>query len=278
MLVICWSLRWKPCVHCIVISSLQSLLVFLLGGCTNDIGKFPGSGSNWSCSCRPTPEPQQRQIQVTSATYAIAHGNARSLTHWASPRIELASSWILVRFLTCWATTGTPLPAILQGQYQPNIHRSCQLRLWCVVFSLCSIRYFWRRHPQLRRVELNFISLFWPSLRNGIQAAYEDSDKDLVFVFKGYCLRFLSYFSSSWWEGKAFFVVPSRFKEGSQWESYTDWTFARDLGSVPSLALIAVWTWAGCTRLRPQFSRLQNEKTLLDHLSCSSTLIPDKIF
>uniref|UniRef100_A0A8D1MS30 Peptidase metallopeptidase domain-containing protein n=1 Tax=Sus scrofa TaxID=9823 RepID=A0A8D1MS30_PIG len=46
-------------------------------------------------------------------------------------------------------------------------------------------KYFWRRHPQLRRVELNFISLFWPSLRNGIQAAYEDSDKDLVFVFKG---------------------------------------------------------------------------------------------
>ncbi|XP_037361614.1 neutrophil collagenase [Talpa occidentalis] len=46
-------------------------------------------------------------------------------------------------------------------------------------------KYFWRRHPQLRRVELNFISLFWPSLPNGIQAAYEDVDRDLVFLFKG---------------------------------------------------------------------------------------------
>ncbi|XP_008688370.1 neutrophil collagenase [Ursus maritimus] len=46
-------------------------------------------------------------------------------------------------------------------------------------------KYFWRKHPQMRRVELNFISLFWPSLPNGIQAAYEDEDKDLVFLFKG---------------------------------------------------------------------------------------------
>nr|XP_051683175.1 neutrophil collagenase [Oryctolagus cuniculus] len=46
-------------------------------------------------------------------------------------------------------------------------------------------KYFWRRHPWLRRVELNFISLFWPSLPNGIQAAYEDFDRDLVFLFKG---------------------------------------------------------------------------------------------
>ncbi|XP_037007784.2 neutrophil collagenase [Artibeus jamaicensis] len=46
-------------------------------------------------------------------------------------------------------------------------------------------KYFWRRHPQLQRVDLNFISLFWPSLPSGIQAAYEDSDRDLVFLFKG---------------------------------------------------------------------------------------------
>ncbi|XP_045873752.1 neutrophil collagenase [Meles meles] len=46
-------------------------------------------------------------------------------------------------------------------------------------------KYFWRRHPQLRNVELSFISLFWPSLPDGIQAAYEDVDEDLVFLFKG---------------------------------------------------------------------------------------------
>ena len=32
----------------------------------------------------------------------------RSLTHWAKPGVEAASSWILVGFLTHWATTGTP--------------------------------------------------------------------------------------------------------------------------------------------------------------------------
>ena len=37
----------------------------------------------------------QSQIWVTSATYTIAHGNARSLTHWTGPGIEPSSSWIL---------------------------------------------------------------------------------------------------------------------------------------------------------------------------------------
>uniref|UniRef100_A0A8C5L8E9 Matrix metallopeptidase 8 n=1 Tax=Jaculus jaculus TaxID=51337 RepID=A0A8C5L8E9_JACJA len=46
-------------------------------------------------------------------------------------------------------------------------------------------KYFWRRHPQLHQVDLNFISLFWPALPSGIQAAYEDIDRDLVFLFKG---------------------------------------------------------------------------------------------
>ncbi|XP_004689106.1 PREDICTED: neutrophil collagenase [Condylura cristata] len=46
-------------------------------------------------------------------------------------------------------------------------------------------KYFWRRHPQLQMVEQNFISLFWPSLPSGIQAAYEVVSRDLVFLFKG---------------------------------------------------------------------------------------------
>ena len=34
------------------------------------------------------------------ATYDTAHGNIRSLTHWARPGIEFASSWILVGLIT----------------------------------------------------------------------------------------------------------------------------------------------------------------------------------
>ena len=73
-------------------------LVFLLfrGG----IWRFPGRGSNQSYSCRLTPQPQPRQIRAMSANYTTAHGNARSLTHQVRPRIELATSWFLVRFIS----------------------------------------------------------------------------------------------------------------------------------------------------------------------------------
>ena len=39
------------------------------------------------------------QIQDTSSTYTTAHNNIGSLTHWTRPRIQPASSWILVRFI-----------------------------------------------------------------------------------------------------------------------------------------------------------------------------------
>ena len=50
--------------------------------------------ATWDPRCLwPTPQLLQRQI----------------LTHWMRPGIKPTASWILVRFLTCWATTGTPL-------------------------------------------------------------------------------------------------------------------------------------------------------------------------
>ena len=45
--------------------------------------------------------------QVACVTYTTAHGNAGSSTHWVRPGIEPAPPWILVRFVTCWATTGS---------------------------------------------------------------------------------------------------------------------------------------------------------------------------
>ena len=59
-----------------------------------------GVKSYQSYSCRPMPQPQQHQIRAVSAAYTTAYGNARSLTHWARPGIEPASSWILVRFIS----------------------------------------------------------------------------------------------------------------------------------------------------------------------------------
>lgn len=77
-----------------------------------------------------------------------------------------------------------------------------------VNIAFYSIRYIWRRHPQLQRVELSSISLFWPSLPSGIEAAYEDFDRDLIFLFKGNFLKFSSYLflPEGWVQG--FFVIP----------------------------------------------------------------------
>ena len=52
--------------------------------------------SSYSCRLRPQPH----RIQALSSTYTIAHGNARSLAHWARPGIKPTSSWILVRFIS----------------------------------------------------------------------------------------------------------------------------------------------------------------------------------
>ena len=58
--------------------------------------------------------PQQRRIWATSATYTTAHCNTRSLSHWAKPGIKPATSWFLVGFTNCWATTGTPFFPLLE--------------------------------------------------------------------------------------------------------------------------------------------------------------------
>ena len=46
-------------------------------------------------------------IRAAAADLGYSHSDTGSLTHWARPGIEWASSWILVGFITCKATTGT---------------------------------------------------------------------------------------------------------------------------------------------------------------------------
>ena len=80
---------------------------FFFKGWTRSIWKFP-----------------KGRIEATAAGLHHSHSNNRSelclrptpqlmavpaLTHWAGLGIEPASSWILVRFINCWATKRTPL-------------------------------------------------------------------------------------------------------------------------------------------------------------------------
>ncbi|XP_015277103.1 PREDICTED: stromelysin-1-like [Gekko japonicus] len=44
---------------------------------------------------------------------------------------------------------------------------------------------FWRKRPQVSEVEFHPISSFWSFLPSGVDAAYENTDKDEVVVFKG---------------------------------------------------------------------------------------------
>lgn len=46
-----------------------------------------------------------------------------------------------------------------------------------------------RKHPARTEAELNFISLFWPRLPSGIQAAYENIERDEITFFKGNSMR-----------------------------------------------------------------------------------------
>ena len=73
-------------------------------------------GSNRSCSCRPMPQPQQHQIEVISVTYITACGNARFLTHWARPGIDLTSSLMLYQILNLLSHNGNSMQSCLKLQ------------------------------------------------------------------------------------------------------------------------------------------------------------------
>ena len=62
--------------------------------------EVPRLGVELELSCQPMPQSQPRRIWAMSVTYTTAHGHPRSLTNWARPGIEPASSWILVGFIT----------------------------------------------------------------------------------------------------------------------------------------------------------------------------------
>ena len=120
-------------------------------------------GSNQSPNRRPTPQPQQHGIQATSATYATAHGDAGSLTHWARPGIKPASSWTLVRFVYCWVTTGTPKIFIFLNSYVLKNFP----KILCMGIPLIILKRFWHLKFFMHSAILHDVSadesLWWNS-------------------------------------------------------------------------------------------------------------------
>ena len=70
--------------------------------------EVPGQGDESELQLRRMPQPQLQQwgIWTASATCTTACKNAGSLTHWASPGIEPASSWTLCLFLNLLSHKG----------------------------------------------------------------------------------------------------------------------------------------------------------------------------
>ena len=111
-------------------------LILFFNGCTCDIWKFPGQGSNWSCSCRPAPQPQQHWIRAAYVSYTAACGNSESLTHWVRPGIKPTSSQgqyqvfnletpLTQFFRYKWeGLTGEPLSALLESTIFNFLERS----------------------------------------------------------------------------------------------------------------------------------------------------------
>ena len=58
---------------------------------------------------------------------------ARSLTHWGRPGIKPASSWILVRFITCRATMGTAWLEVLGLQKSDKLKFKTLVNAGCLI-------------------------------------------------------------------------------------------------------------------------------------------------
>ena len=72
-------------------------------------------------------------------TYTTAHGNAGSLTHWARPRTEPATSCFSVGFVNHCATTGTPRPTfkIIKELYPASTTPSLDVILKSTIKAAC---------------------------------------------------------------------------------------------------------------------------------------------
>ena len=83
--------------------------------------------------------------RAAAASLHHSHSNARSLTHWVRPWIELESSWVLAGFITCWVTTGIPQMHIflhlifLVHQYSFLLYLSCFRHIHLVPFFFIKI-------------------------------------------------------------------------------------------------------------------------------------------
>ena len=72
--------------------------------------------SHWNTGSKPSLQPTPQLVATPDPLTQIKHIYYRGVR----PGIERASSWILVGFLTCWATMGTPTKFIFRWAFTPS--------------------------------------------------------------------------------------------------------------------------------------------------------------
>ena len=82
--------------------------------------EVPRLGTKLKLQLLATATATAMQDRASSPSYTTAHGKARSLTHFARPGVKPTSSWIIVGFITHWATTGTPSSVWKQLSYNQH--------------------------------------------------------------------------------------------------------------------------------------------------------------
>ncbi|XP_027014203.1 collagenase 3-like [Tachysurus fulvidraco] len=77
-----------------------------------------------------------------------------------------------------------PVPPVTPNACDPNLALDAvtTLRGEKIFFK---DRFFWRVHPQLTNTEQYLIKFFWPTLPDNIDAAFEHTSADLVYIIKG---------------------------------------------------------------------------------------------
>ena len=88
------------CVKCLGLLKFFYFLFFLLFRATPTAYVSTQARGRTGATAASLQQPQQHQIRAECVTYPTAHGNSGSTTHWARPRIEPTSSWILVAFVS----------------------------------------------------------------------------------------------------------------------------------------------------------------------------------
>ena len=182
------------------------------------------------------------QIRAEVASLHHSHSNARSemrlrsmpqlmatpgtLTNQARPGIEPTSPWVLVRFLTSWATTGTPLSLFIFKQFIqvlgtcliPNIILYIKINIF--------LRDTFKIALQINRTNFHMIR-FWKCFINFYRCAFGENCY-LPILFSMVITHLLRTFKSKLWRQRMIIIWNISYPRTSESSNYIKSTLSHN--------------------------------------------------